>query len=329
MNESTIVQPLVSILVRSMDRPTLTRALDSAAAQTWPNLEIVVVAASGNSHRPLPAEHRGRPLRLVYPESNRRLPRPEAANLGLESARGEWLVLLDDDDEFLSEHLTSLLASPRPRAARVIYSRTRLLDEQGKDRGYAGSPGTHAQLCYRVRSTPGATLVHRSLIDEGVRFSPDFPICEDYDFQINCASRTEFHFVDAITCVWNAYSGDSGCGFGANENVSLHERYRAAVQRKWKKLLDRWIAAPGAAFALGREYLQGGQFPLAVDLLERAVASSPNDVNALNLCGMANLRHGDPLRAEALVLRALRILPDHAGLRENLRLIRARTEAKA
>ncbi|MGE0208359.1 MAG: hypothetical protein AB7S42_04365 [Lysobacteraceae bacterium] len=44
--------PLVSILIRSMDRPTLQRAIASAAAQTWPNLEIVVVAACGSRHSP-------------------------------------------------------------------------------------------------------------------------------------------------------------------------------------------------------------------------------------------------------------------------------------
>jgi hypothetical protein len=79
--------PLVSILIRSMDRPTLRRAIASAAAQTWPNLEIIVVAACRSRHKPLvPAD---RPLRLVYPEPDRSLSRPEAANLALDSARGE------------------------------------------------------------------------------------------------------------------------------------------------------------------------------------------------------------------------------------------------
>ncbi|HMN35454.1 MAG TPA: glycosyltransferase [Chiayiivirga sp.] len=67
--------PLVSILIHSMDRPTLRRAIASAAAQTWPNLEIIVVAACGSRHKPLvPAD---RPLRLIYPEPDRSLSRPK------------------------------------------------------------------------------------------------------------------------------------------------------------------------------------------------------------------------------------------------------------
>ena len=37
--------PLVSVLIRSIDRATLQQALDSVALQTYPNIEVVVVAA--------------------------------------------------------------------------------------------------------------------------------------------------------------------------------------------------------------------------------------------------------------------------------------------
>src|SRR4030095_5679511 len=81
--------PLVSILVRSMDRPTLPRALASVAAQDYPDIEVVVVAAAGASHRP-PADRGGEfPVRFV--PSRNPLKRAEAANVALESARGEWL----------------------------------------------------------------------------------------------------------------------------------------------------------------------------------------------------------------------------------------------
>ena len=69
--------PLVSILIRSMDRPTLDRAIDSAMKQTWPNLEIVV-AACGSSHRELPDSIAGRDVRLIVPSPERALPRPDA-----------------------------------------------------------------------------------------------------------------------------------------------------------------------------------------------------------------------------------------------------------
>src|SRR3954468_20703196 len=101
------IDPLVSILIRSMDRPTLDRAIASAVKQTWPNIEIVVVAACGSAHRPLPTPQNGRDVRLIVRDG--KLPRPEAANVALESARGEWLNFLDDDDELMPAHVATLM----------------------------------------------------------------------------------------------------------------------------------------------------------------------------------------------------------------------------
>src|ERR1700722_719435 len=111
--------PLVSIVIRSMDRPTLKRAMHSAAQQTWRNIEIIVVAACGDSHRSVVETFLGRPVRLV--NMHRRLPRPEAANAGLEAAQGEWIGFLDDDDELLPQHFEGLLAAPRTRKERVVF----------------------------------------------------------------------------------------------------------------------------------------------------------------------------------------------------------------
>ncbi|MFT3790110.1 MAG: glycosyltransferase [Rudaea sp.] len=321
--------PLVSILIRSMDRATLVRALDSAAAQTWPNLEIVVVAACGSRHRALPETWNGRPLRLVYPQPDRTLPRPEAANACLDAARGEWLNFLDDDDELLPAHVATLLAAPRAPAARVLYSRARVDDEDGKPIGFVGFPSFPVQLYYQNRSHPAATLFHRSLVDEGARFDPDFPVYEDHDFFINCATRCDFQFVDATTCVWNAYVGESGAGRGGNSDDAQHALFHARLHRKWAEFFKPLLAQPEILLYVGQQYLREKDPKGALDYLERALAARPDDINALNLAGMANLRGGNLDRAETLLTQALRQLPEHAGLRENLAVLRRARDAAA
>src|SRR5262245_17136508 len=130
--------PLVSILVRSMDRPTLRRALDSVAAQDYPAIEVVVVGASGASHAPPPSTIGQFPVRFVaskYP-----LPRAEAANAALEAARGEWLNFLDDDDELLPSHVSTLRAAlDAERACRLAHSRSEDRTADGALAGYHGS----------------------------------------------------------------------------------------------------------------------------------------------------------------------------------------------
>jgi len=316
--------PLVSILIRSMDRPSLQRALQSAAKQTWPNLEIVVVAACGRSHRALPDSFLGRPLRLVYPDPDRRLPRPEAANACLEAARGEWLNFLDDDDELLPEHLTTLLSAPRPNNERIVYSRAQVHDAEGRLTGHCGGAGFRIAFYYENLMTPNCTLIHRSLIDAGVRFDPAFTIYEDHDFFIACAARTQLVFVDAATCIWNAHEGESGCGHGANAKVARRGELSEGIRQKWAPLFERWAREPGALLHTGQEYLKDGDIAAARDCLERALTLWPGDINALNLCGMANFHDGNLERAELLLAQALNKLPTHQALRENLALIRAK-----
>jgi glycosyltransferase involved in cell wall biosynthesis len=315
--------PLVSILIRSMDRPTLDRALASAAAQTWPEVEIVVVAACGAGHRPLPERYQGRALRLQLPQPDRRLDRPSAANVALEAARGEWLNFLDDDDELLPGHLATLLAVPPPPTHRVLYSRAAVVDAEGEVTGSSGVAGFHAQLYYQNRSAPLATLFHRSLVDEGARFDPAFPVFEDRDFMINCATRTEFRFVDAVTCRWHAHIGESGLGHGDNADRRLEDAYLPRLREKWRPAFSKWLAEPQAQLFLGQHHLRHDGPAQALPYLEEALRRAPNDVNALNLCGMAHFRNGNLERAERLVAQALAALPGHPALSANLQLIRA------
>lgn len=317
-------KPLVSILIRSMDRPTLQRALQSAAQQTWPNIEIVVVAACGQAHRPLPDSLHGRPLRLSLPDPDRRLPRPEAANVALQAARGEWLNFLDDDDELLPEHIATLLAAPRARNARMLYSRAQVHDAEGRPTGQCGVAGFAIRFYYETLMTPNATLFHRSLVEEGARFDTDFSIHEDHDFFVNCAVRTEFHFVDAVTCIWHAHAGESGCGHGVNAKVTQRGELSEKVRRKWAAAFDQWARVPGALLHTGQQYLRDGDILAALDCLERALALWPDDINAMNLCGMANFHSGNLDRAEVLLTQALQRLPQQHALQENLALIRAR-----
>ena len=321
--------PLVSILIRSMDRPTLVRALDSAAAQTWPNLEIVVAAACGALHRALPAMWKGRPLRLVYPQPDRTLARPDAANACLDAAHGEWLNFLDDDDELLPHHVATLLAAPRSAAARVVYARARVDDAEGRSVGRVGFASFPVQLYYQNRSHPAATMFHRSLLDEGARFDTDFPVYEDHDFFINCATRCEFQFVDAVTCIWNAFIGESGAGHGGNTDEAQRAHFYAKLHRKWAAFFQPLLGQPETLIFVGQQYLRDNDPRKALDYLERAVLARPADVNALNLAGMANLRCGHLDRAETLLTQALERLPAHPGLQANLDLLRSMRGAAA
>jgi hypothetical protein len=103
--------PLVSVIIRSMDPPTLPRALASVAAQDHPAIEVVLVAACGPSHRPVDASQYPFRLRFIVPEEPQ--PRPRAANTGLDAAEGDLITMLDTTTSS-SWHLSGCARSPTP-----------------------------------------------------------------------------------------------------------------------------------------------------------------------------------------------------------------------
>src|SRR5258708_2043995 len=80
---------------------------------------------------PFPAAWIERGVRLIEP--GRPLPRPQAANAGLDSATGAMIGFLDDDDTFDPNHVSTLMAHYNPmKPLQVIYSGARVIDDQGR-----------------------------------------------------------------------------------------------------------------------------------------------------------------------------------------------------
>jgi glycosyltransferase involved in cell wall biosynthesis len=97
--------PLISAIIPTRDRAQLvTRAVRSALDQTYSNIEVIVVVDGPDpttvtalaEFSDLAATAR---LRVVVLPENKG--GSIARNAGVESARGEWIAFLDDDDEWL------------------------------------------------------------------------------------------------------------------------------------------------------------------------------------------------------------------------------------
>ena len=310
----------IGILIRSVDRPTLERALVSATRQTLRPSEIVVVAACGETHRVLPSALDGIPLRLVLPR--RSLDRAAAANAAVDASHAQWLNFLDDDDELLPDHLAHLATAVRHRAGvRLAFARTIVVREDGASAGEFGRPHHRLELLEHSQFAFMAALFDRSLVDGGARFDESLPIHEDLDFWIQCAARTRFAFVDRITSRWHAFIGTSGAGGGANLDAARVDRVQQALRHKWAALREAWSSDAEGLVFLAQRALRAGRSGAALALLERAYDAAPDDVNVLNLCGVANYREGQCERARQLLLRAWQIVPGHPGIAENLRLV--------
>lgn len=230
---------LVSIICRTLGRPELQQALHSIASQDYLNIEIVLVDAAGDNSLDFAAAG-DRVLELVT--TGAALSRSQAANAGLEAARGKYIQFLDDDDWIDPVHvsqLVSVLESSDEIAA--VYSSTQKTNSAGEPLDYVFREGFDPILLMRDNYIPiHAILFDSALLENGCRFDEAFDIYEDWDFWLQLSQHTNFKHIDSVT----AYYREGGDSETAAEDV--RQRYqadnilgkaRAAIFEKW---LPRW-----------------------------------------------------------------------------------------
>jgi O-antigen biosynthesis protein len=227
--------PLVSVIVRSVDRPELDEALGSIARQTYPNIETVVVNAKGSGHRPL-SDRCGRfPLRMVG--TGGPLARSRAANAGLARASGELLIFLDDDDWLLPSHVAVLVAALElHREAEVAYAGVVSVSRSG-EKGHMFNEAFSQGLLRCGNYIPlHSALFRRTVADRGTRFDETLERFEDWDFWLQLARHGAFVHVDQISACYRA-GGASGVGLTPDDDQQRVGRIQ--VLRKWR---SEWTA---------------------------------------------------------------------------------------
>ena len=122
----------VSVVIPTFNRCSLVQqAIDSALAQTYPDIEIIVVDDGSTDETPriIPAKY-GDQIRYIWQE-NAGL--SAARNHGLRLAQGEYVAFLDSDDLWLPEKLRRQVAEmeKHPEAGAVL-TQARYIDINGK-----------------------------------------------------------------------------------------------------------------------------------------------------------------------------------------------------
>lgn len=301
--------PRVSIIVRSMGRPELRLALESLAAQDYPALDVIVVDATGGSHPPLPgiAWRSGHEIRMVG--GDQRLPRPHAANVGLDAVRGEWFGFLDDDDSFDADHVSVLMTAALSTDKHVVYGLTRLVDADGETKSLAGLPFNRAIMFYGPILYFPTALIRRSVLDLGCRFDERFEISEDRDFFSQIAEHSDFEHVRHVSFNYGVDLGTSGTGRGKDRDIARMVRFEQLLRYKWFGTGAYHSARVSNACRNGVAAYSRGDVEEARAIFEGVLREYPDDPNALNGLGYIALMSAELDEAEWMLRRAVEINP--------------------
>ena len=231
--------PLASIVVRSMDRPTLDDALASIALQTYPHIEVVVVNAKGEAHREIGDQCGRFPLRLLN-QDGPPLPRSKAANLGLSACRGRYIGFLDDDDAILPEHVKGLMdvlltAGTDTVAYAGAQGLSRAEDPDRVLKVFAESQVTFSRLVLGNVLPIHSVLFPAALLENGIRFDEALDCYEDWDFWLQMARIARFQFVDQMTAIYYLGGESDVSPMQPEEKAVLEAKH--ALFAKWCRLL--------------------------------------------------------------------------------------------
>ncbi|MEQ9071830.1 MAG: glycosyltransferase, partial [Gimesia chilikensis] len=210
---------------------------------TYPKLELVLVDALSTGLDSF-LEHSGEvPVNVV--NQGKRLLRSAAANAGLEQARGEYILFLDDDDWIAPDHISQLVTYLESEdGCDAVYSSTRRVNNAGEELDYLFDDDFDQFLLMRDNFIPiHAMLFARSLVDKGCRFDESLDLYEDWDFWLQLNQHTVFSHLDTVTAFYRE-SGASGIDEGKMiERLDPSGPLGQARARVFDKWLKRWNGA--------------------------------------------------------------------------------------
>ena len=220
--------PLVTIIVRTKNRPTLlVEALQSIAKQTYPKIEIIVVNDGGSDVSEITLPFNGVDITVVLMQFPANLGRSKAANAGLDKATGEYIAFLDDDDWLEPEHiqpLLELLENPGNTHCIAAYSSAQCIDQKtGAIIKLFNQSYNPVALKLENYIPIHAVLFNRRAIDRpaACRFDEKFDLFEDWDFWLQLQAHGNFIWNEKITANYRVVGGSSGEGVYSDESRSV------------------------------------------------------------------------------------------------------------
>ncbi len=189
----------VSAIIPTLNRSeTLGRALDSILAQTRPPEEIIVVDDGSTDATTAMIESRYPQVRLIR-QANQGV--SGARNRGIAAASGEWIALLDSDDEWTKEKLKrqSEIIAVDPdillcHTDEIWIRNGRRVNPMKKHRKYGGR--IFRQCLPLCVISPSSVIIRRALLDEIGMFDETLPACEDYDLWLRVTARYPVAFIE-------------------------------------------------------------------------------------------------------------------------------------
>lgn len=232
-------QKTVSVVIPAFNREdTVLRAVLSALGQTYPVLEVIVVDDCSTDGTVATVQTVEDPrVRVIRNRANSGA--CKSRNVGIEAAVGEYIALLDSDDEWLPEKLEKQMVALEASGADVCTCRFR--------RSSAECSDSLSFLDGVLPNCPSGVLERKDLIKQSLvstqtilakrevfkdcLFDEQMPRLQDHEWVIRASERAVFYLVDDVLV--NVYMQNSSI-----THVGFREKTIEAQERILRKNID-------------------------------------------------------------------------------------------
>ena len=236
----------VSVIIPTYNRKhTLKRAIQSVYIQSLLPFEIIVVDDGSKDGTKEWVKQKYPGIKYIY-QKNRGV--SSARNKGIKIAQGDWIALLDSDDEWLPNKLSEQINKIKSNLdVKILHSneiwirngvRVNQMKKHKKFGGYI------FEKCLDIcRISPSSVMLKKEIFDEVGTFDESLKVCEDYDLWLRITSKYPVCFLD-IPLI-KKYGGHSDQLSKAHDGI---EFYR--IQSLQKILESKILSKPQTLLAI-------------------------------------------------------------------------------
>ena len=189
----------ISVVIPTFNRIRLVaRAIDSVLKQSLNPYEIIVVDDGSEDGTSEMIQNKYSSIKLIRQQNNGV---SAARNKGIKHAKGDWIGLLDSDDEWKEKKLENqadrLIKTPEYDFCHTneIWIRNGVRVNQRKKHEKYG--GYIFDKCLDIcRISPSSVLFRKNILDHVGWFDDQLPVCEDYDLWLRITAEYRILFID-------------------------------------------------------------------------------------------------------------------------------------
>lgn len=228
-------QELVTAIITTHNRlELLKRAIESVFAQTYNNIELIVVddASTDGTSKYCTQQ----PLRYIFIPKEESKGGNYARNQGIRAAKGKYVAFLDDDDYWLPTKIEKQVALIESKDCELVHCGRKLEIVRGEGVTYRDllpNPleygDMHKKILLTICTTTTNILAKRDALFEVGLFDENLRFWQEYELTIRLAQRKPFYFVNEVLSVYRIDTSD------CHRLTNKYEKWKDAVRYIHKK----------------------------------------------------------------------------------------------